>query len=169
LSALPDDVPAPLARLTELSLAAGNAAVLRTPSTAAYADALDDYLQACADRRGAEACLLLDRLLGAFTTAYAEAKHARGAADFDDLELAARDVLRDDRLRRTWAGRFELLMVDEFQDINPRQREILEALERDNLFCVGDEFQSIYGFRHADVSLFRERRAALSERGATAQ
>ena len=99
LSALPDDVPAPLARLTELSLAAGNAAVLRTPSTAAYADALDDYLQACADRRGAEACLLLDRLLRAFTTAYAEAKHARGAADFDDLELAARDVLRDDRLR----------------------------------------------------------------------
>ena len=46
-------------------------------------------------------------------------------------------------------------MVDEFQDTNPLQLELLELLERDNLFAVGDEFQSIYGFRHADVSLPR--------------
>ena len=53
-------------------------------------------------------------------------------------------------------------MVDELQDTNARQMALLEALDRDNLFTVGDEFQSIYGFRHADVSLFRERRATLA-------
>ena len=68
-------------------------------------------------------------------------------------------------MRRAWSERFELLMVDEFQDTNPRQLGILAALERGNLFTVGDEFQSIYGFRHAEVGLFRERRAALAERG----
>ena len=49
-------------------------------------------------------------------------------------------------------------MVDEFQDTNPLQLDLLELLERDNLFAVGDEFQSIYRFRHADVGVFRERR-----------
>ncbi len=52
-------------------------------------------------------------------------------------------------------------MIDEFQDTNAVQLEILEALERDNLFAVGDEFQSIYRFRHADVGIFRAPRAAL--------
>ena len=64
-----------------------------------------------------------------------------------------------------WSERFELLMVDEFQDTNPRQLGILAALDRGNLFTVGDELQSIYGFRHADVSLFRARHAELEEMG----
>ena len=53
--------------------------------------------------------------------------------------------------RERWAERFALIMVDEFQDTNRLQLDVLEALERDNLFAVGDEAQSIYGFRHADV------------------
>src|SRR5829696_3420359 len=52
-------------------------------------------------------------------------------------------------------------MVDEFQDTNRLQLDLLEALERGNLFAVGDEFQSIYRFRHADVGIFRERRERL--------
>jgi ATP-dependent helicase/nuclease subunit A len=114
----------------------------------------------------AAACLLLDELLAGFGGAYEQLKHARGAVDFDDLELHARELL-DDRasVRDTWSQRFELLMVDEFQDTNPRQLAILRALDRGNLFTVGDELQSIYGFRHADVSLFRARRDELAERG----
>src|ERR1044072_5346394 len=48
-------------------------------------------------------------------------------------------------------------MVDEFQDTNRLQLELLQSLTRDNLFAVGDEFQSIYRFRHAEVAISGER------------
>jgi ATP-dependent exoDNAse (exonuclease V) beta subunit len=115
-----------------------------------------------------ETCELIGELVERFGDAYTRRKHTRGVLDFDDLELLARDVLhRRADVREAWATRFELLMVDEFQDTNPRQLEILGALDRDNLFTVGDELQSIYSFRHADVKLFRERRTQLEERGAS--
>jgi ATP-dependent helicase/nuclease subunit A len=117
-------------------------------------------------RDAAGACVLLDELLAGFTAAYEDLKGDRRAVDFDDLELRARDLLEDtESVRTAWSERFELLMVDEFQDTNPRQLGILEALDRGNLMTVGDEFQSIYGFRHAEVGLFRDRRAALAELG----
>jgi ATP-dependent helicase/nuclease subunit A len=121
-----------------------------------------------AQREGARECWLLDRLLCSFALAYERLKHARRAVDFDDLELLTRELLNERAaLRAAWSERFELLMVDEFQDTNRRQLGILAALDRGNLFTVGDELQSIYGFRHADVSLFRERRDELEGRGAS--
>ena len=50
-------------------------------------------------------------------------------------------------------------MVDEFQDTNRLQLELIDALRgpETRLFVVGDEFQSIYGFRHADLEVFRSR------------
>jgi ATP-dependent helicase/nuclease subunit A len=123
-------------------------------------------LEAEAEADAIAACALLNALLKGYGGAYEELKRSRGAADFDDLELLARELLRErESVRSAWSDRFELLMVDEFQDTNARQLGILEALDRGNLFTVGDELQSIYGFRHADVSLFRERRAMLEERG----
>ena len=59
-------------------------------------------------------------------------------------------------------------MVDEFQDTNATQLELLELLGTDR-FVVGDELQSIYGFRHADVRIFRAQRAALAEAGRAAE
>ena len=64
--------------------------------------------------------------------------------------------------------RFRSIMVDEFQDTNRLQCDVVDLL-RDgpgapDVFFVGDEFQSIYGFRHADVDVFRERRAAAAQR-----
>jgi ATP-dependent helicase/nuclease subunit A len=111
---------------------------------------------------------LLDDLLRDFAARYEKLKAARGVLDFDDLELRACQLLCEhEQIRSSWRERVLLLMVDELQDVNPRQLAILRALERDNLFTVGDELQAIYGFRHADVGLFRERRAELAARGST--
>ncbi len=118
------------------------------------------------DAQGVRAVALWNELLERFGERYESAKHARSGLDFDDLELRAGELLaRDADIRRAWAERFELLMVDELQDVNPRQLALVRALERDNLFTVGDEWQSIYGFRHADVGLFRARDAELAPRG----
>ncbi len=120
------------------------------------------------DAEAARACELLDELLGRFGRAYERGKRARARVDFDDLELLAQELLNERAsLRAAWSERFELLMVDEFQDTNRRQLAIVRALERGNLLTVGDEFQSIYGFRHADVRLFRERRDELRAREAS--
>ncbi len=120
------------------------------------------------DVEAARVCALLDELLERFGVAYERSKRSRSRVDFDDLELLAQELLqRRESLRAAWSERFELLMVDEFQDTNRRQLEIVRALDRGNLFTVGDEFQSIYGFRHADVRLFRERRVELDARAAS--
>ncbi len=123
---------------------------------------------AAEEPRAARAGELIGALLEMFDDSYARRKQASAALDFDDLELKTRALLDlDPDIRKAWAERFDLLMVDEFQDSNPRQLQILAALDRDNLFTVGDELQSIYGFRHADVGLFRERRALLARTGSS--
>ena len=103
----------------------------------------------------------LQELLLAFDAAYREGKDRESALDFEDLQLLARELLRDHpeiRERESW--RFRSIMVDEFQDTNRLQCELVDLLAHDDaeVFFVGDEFQSIYRFRHADVEVFRERR-----------
>ncbi len=118
------------------------------------------------DADAVAACALLDSLLVRYGRSYAQLKRDRGAVDFDDLELRARALLEShESVLSAWAERFELLMVDEFQDTNPRQLAVVRALDRGNLFTVGDELQAIYGFRHADVRLFRARREELEAAG----
>ena len=146
-----------------------NANALKTPACDAYRAALEAYACACRDARAAAAVALLDELLGDYADAYAEAKRARAALDFDDLELHARDLLTDaPALRSSYAERFDRVMVDELQDSNPLQLDLFRALDRDDLFLVGDEQQSIYGFRHADVDVFRALRAQFAEEGRVA-
>ncbi len=156
------------AELGEMKLAL-SANALKTPVCDAYRAALDAYVTACRDARAAAALALLDELLGDYADAYADAKHARAALDFDDLELHARDLLdAHPALRDSYAGRFERVMVDELQDSNPLQLELFGALDRDDLFLVGDERQSIYGFRHADVDVFRRLRDEFAAGGRVA-
>jgi ATP-dependent helicase/nuclease subunit A len=127
---------------------------------ASYHDALAAVESAALDEIAARDRDLLQDLLVAFDAAYREAKARESAVDFEDLQLLARDLLRgDEAVRERTRWRFRSVMVDEFQDTNRLQCELVDELACDELFFVGDEFQSIYRFRHADVDVFRDRRA----------
>ena len=86
---------------------------------------------------------------------YQESLKRSGAVDFDDLLLLVDDLftLHDD-VRRAESGRFDHLLVDEYQDTSRLQDRILTALARDHgsICVVGDDDQSIYGWRGAQVS-----------------
>ena len=163
LDALTGDAPVPAPAALAPAKLAGGTGALAGMDCVAYREEWESYAKACADHHAHQALELIDDLLRRFGGAYAAAKSRRGSLDFSDLELLTRDLFtRSDASRERWSGRFALLMIDEFQDTNRVQLDILESLERDNLFAVGDELQSIYGFRHADVTIFRERRAELA-------
>jgi ATP-dependent helicase/nuclease subunit A len=134
----------------------------RGERAATYEEARQAVEQAALDELAAHDRDLLQTLLDGFATAYAAAKARESALDFEDLQLVARDLLRDHpEIRAKESLRFRAIMVDEFQDTNRLQCEVIDLLsEHADVFSVGDEFQSIYGFRHADVAVFRERREA---------
>lgn len=90
--------------------------------------------------------------------AYLSQLERRQALDFDDLEFHAQRLLSIPEIRQRWQQELQAIMVDEYQDTNPRQRDIVNALAGDRgcLFLVGDMRQSIYRFRRADVTVFRE-------------
>ncbi len=156
------ELPARAEALVDLS-----ALRARGERAAGYEEARKAVEQAALDELAARDRELLQELLQAFATAYAEAKDRESALDFEDLQLRARDLLRDQpEIREREALRFRSIMVDEFQDTNRLQCELIDLLVADaagqEVLFVGDEFQSIYGFRHADVGVFRERREAAS-------
>jgi ATP-dependent exoDNAse (exonuclease V) beta subunit len=152
--------------LDGLALGGGNTKALAGEACQGYGAALDAYRASCVAHREYLDHVLLRDLIRLHGDRYATAKRERSGLDFDDLELIAADLLgRDEALRDHYAGRFKHVLVDELQDVNPLQDRILDLLERDNLFRVGDERQSIYRFRHADVGLFRAARAQADERG----
>ena len=164
-----DSLPA-LADLSAAAFKAGNTTVLRGPECTEYLEALEAFRRAVADHLAVPACRRIGALLQGYGREYAARKRARSGLDFEDLELMARDLLESDAgVRAAWRERFALIMVDEFQDCNGRQLAILELLEDRNLLTVGDEHQSIYGFRHADVEIFRDRRDRLAAEGAVGE
>jgi len=103
----------------------------------------------------------LETVLEAYGRRYETAKAARSGLDFADLELRAVAVLQSsEQVAAVWRGRFAHVMVDEFQDTSRVQLELVGLLRGPDtrVFEVGDEFQSIYRFRNADLEVFRAER-----------
>jgi len=88
--------------------------------------------------------------------AYEKELFARNAVDFDNILLKTRDLLRDHKnVREYYQNLFEYILCDEFQDTNPLQAVLTDMLvKKGNLFCVGDDYQAIYGFRGSDIDQF---------------
>ncbi|HYJ21515.1 MAG TPA: ATP-dependent helicase [Solirubrobacterales bacterium] len=92
--------------------------------------------------------------MAALYETYEEGQREQDQIDFDDLVLRAVLLLREDeQVRGQWQTRFEHLLVDEYQDIEPAQELIVRIIgaPHDQLFCVGDEDQTLYAFRRASV------------------
>jgi DNA helicase-2/ATP-dependent DNA helicase PcrA len=107
-----------------------------------------DDMEASADSGGDESRKDVAKVF----RAYNEMLRNASALDYDDLLLRAGDLLRENpAVRSAWNSRFQYLMVDEFQDTNAAQEELVRLLAgtRKNVCVVGDEDQSIYGWRGA--------------------
>ncbi|QDT68205.1 ATP-dependent helicase/nuclease subunit A [Planctomycetes bacterium MalM25] len=121
--------------------------------------------------RTAELGLRLHRLTADAARRYRGAKRERGVLDNDDLLVEAHRLLTAPDLadaRSRVAGKVRVLLVDEFQDTDPLQAELVEAIAAEGggrVFFVGDFKQSIYRFRGAAPDVFRRRREATPPEG----
>jgi len=112
-------------------------AAVRPEQAAAAAETDKEHLAAAAYRR------------------YQNALKTAGAVDFDDLLLCTEELFaRFPKARKAEAERFDHVLVDEYQDTNASQYRIVKALAggHRNLCVVGDDDQSIYGWRGAEVA-----------------
>jgi len=155
--------------------------LFRTMKQEVIADPLSAVAAVEATERDDEAAAgfcALGRLYLDVRAAYRQEKEAEGALDYDDLLLRTRDLLRGNRpVRAHYQKSISRLLVDEFQDNADVEREVLfflaekspraddwrtVELAEGKLFIVGDDKQSIYRFRGADVAVFNETAERLS-------
>jgi ATP-dependent exoDNAse (exonuclease V) beta subunit len=144
---------------------------LRTESKAKailpYREAIEAAIARTAEAgEGGAAYRDLAALLELFSAGFEAAKERRAGVDFEDLQILAARLLERAEIGEAYRSRFQHLLVDEFQDTNRLQLRLVEALRgpRTELVTVGDELQSIYGFRHADLDVFRRQRELVEQR-----
>lgn len=141
---------------------------LRETGQALLGDILRQGLDLAAEQRRAEALPAWRALFEQAAAGYVDLKRARQALDFDDLEAGALQVLQAyPAARARWQRSVAAILVDEFQDTNERQRTLLRALSSQpgGFFMVGDDKQSIYRFRGADVAVFQAERQDIVAAG----
>lgn len=112
------------------------------------------------DRAAADDLQLWWALIHRVQQRYIQIKLEKNALDYDDLEWLCAQLLQEDAIRERYQEEIGHILADEFQDVNQRQWQIMQALsdgyEHKSLFLVGDPCQSIYSFRGADVSVFQQ-------------
>jgi ATP-dependent helicase/nuclease subunit A len=153
------------AELAALELNSG-AKAFAGPSCRRYRDAWRAARRAVVERDTTPLYGHLTELVRGFGERFAALKEERSGLDFEDLQLEAVRLLRErPGVADAYRQRFRHVMVDEFQDTNELQLMLMRLLEGPDthLFAVGDEFQSIYGFRHADLRVFQHERARIQE------
>lgn len=111
-------------------------------------------------------------LITALYKEYSRYKDRENVLDFNDLEILTLKLLQNPHVRDYCFERFAAIMVDEFQDLNPVQKRILDLLVKKDgrippgrLFIVGDVKQSIYGFRGSDYTIFNDACREITESG----
>ena len=132
-------------------------------------------LQATLDACRSDALSELLPFIARFVQRDVEGRRREGCLTFDDLILGPRDVLLAAEARQAIRDRYDVLLIDEFQDTDPLQVEIALAFATDphtgqveagRLFLVGDAKQSIYRFRRADMTAFERARSLVEGSGA---
>jgi len=98
---------------------------------------------------------------------YDQKKSETSLLDFEDLLLKTEEVIKNENVRDLLKERFTYIMIDEYQDTNEIQYNIflplVNYLTENNFFVVGDEKQSIYMFRDAELEVFRATRKAIQK------
>ena len=111
--------------------------------------------------------LALIRVFQSVLTVFENKKTELGVMDFEDILLKTRKLLELKSVKQSLSGKYRFLLVDEYQDTNEIQYEIflplLEDLKKGNLFIVGDEKQSIYRFRDAELRVFSKTKSDIQK------
>ena len=85
---------------------------------------------------------------------YEELKTKNKRIDFDDILITFRDMLSSiPTFRESVKSNFKYIIIDEYQDTSDIQMEIINLIKQENLTIVGDDAQSIYSWRNANVNL----------------
>ena len=143
----------------------------------------DQFLAALSIRESLPADKVYLEAIDAFSTMLKREKRKRSALTFSDISDLALDILTNSpEIRNSCRSKYDYIMIDEFQDNNNTQRKLLFLLSEkegimcdgiptvddispEKLFFVGDDKQSIYRFRGADVSVFNELRDDIRRAG----
>jgi len=98
---------------------------------------------------------------------YENKKKNEGFIDYEDILLYTKKLLEYDKIQKSISEKYKFILVDEFQDTNEIQYQIflpiLDYLKGGKLFIVGDEKQSIYKFRDAEIEIFNLTRSDIKK------
>ncbi|MBQ0099686.1 MAG: UvrD-helicase domain-containing protein, partial [Firmicutes bacterium] len=85
--------------------------------------------------------------------------------DFNDIEHYAIKIIEDENILKSLQEKYKYIFIDEYQDVNATQEYIITRLSKNNLFMVGDEKQSIYGFRGCVPEFFQDKFVKMQNEG----